>query len=337
MPDIVPGRVYPFEPGQDQPPTSSLATAFFAKDGLLADAVVLRGYLGRSPILQRARQYLVGAIDAVEAARKEQDKADDVAAKARGAAQAAQTEAAERVQELVAVEQELADAEAALEAADDAAREAAAGEAKKKAEAAAVARDHAVAAKARAAAAAARAVQARRAAQARGNSLNTPSDAPYDPPKNYFGNQVRTEQAVADAEIASIEHLIDALDQVTPTAEPHVPWRIYLTPALNRYVDFHLFSLLAWRQEPKTERKDTFTVWLRAFSTRGQPLPYRVIEETQVGPTFSTYLGGDLVDDFLGDSGTSGGAWGGGMYGGGRPGTGYRCGGRPGTGVKCGG
>jgi hypothetical protein len=238
--NIVPGRVYAFEPGRQQPPTSSLADAFFAQDGLLADAVVLRGYLGRSPILTRAHQYLTGALDAVQAAAKA-----------------------------------AADAPALPEP----------------------------------------------------ELLVPPDDAPYCEPENDFVAKAGRDRVAADEEIKAIQGLIAALDKVSATAQPHVPWRIYLTPTLNRYVDFHLSSMLAWRQEPRVDRKDTFTVWLRAFATDGKPLPYRIVEETIIGPSYSTYLGGDLVDDFLDQSRSSSSAWGdqSGVYGGGRPGTGKTC------------
>jgi hypothetical protein len=235
MADIVPGRVYPFEPGRQQPPTSSLADAFFAKDGLLADAVVLRGYLGRSPILSRTKQYLERAQKAVEAAKKA--KAGDPPV-----------------------------------------------------------------------------------------ILDAPDDAPYIAGAKDLVAEARGNAGNADKQIESIKDLLQKLEAVKKNAEPHVPWRIYLTPALNRYVDFHLSSLLAWRQEPKTERRDTFTVWLQGF-TDGQPVPYRIVEESLIGPTFSTYLGGDLIDDFLADSASSSSAWGdqSAVYGGGRPGTFAKC------------
>ncbi|HMN99221.1 MAG TPA: hypothetical protein PKD59_07400 [Miltoncostaeaceae bacterium] len=235
MPDkIVPGRVYAFRSGFPQPPTSSLADAFFAQDGLLADAVVLRGYLGRSPILSRTKQYLERARKAVEEAKAPGPKERE--------------------------------------------------------------------------------------------NLAAPEDAPYIAGAKEIVVGPGGKALTPDEQIASIDDLLGKLEAVRKPAGPHVPWRIYLTPTLNRWVDFHLSSLLAWRQEPKAERKDTFTVWLQGF-TDGQPVPYRIVEETLIGPTFSTYLGGDLIDDFLGDSASSGSAWGdqSAPYGGGRPGTKQFC------------
>jgi hypothetical protein len=196
--DIEPGKVYVNEAGTPQPLKSTLADAFFAKDDLLAEAVVLRGYLGRSPILQRATQYLQTA------------------------------------------------KEAKVQAGED---------------------------------------------------------------------------------TAGLDGLLAGLAAVAEGAEPHVPWRIYLTARLNRYVDFHLSALLAWRQEPKTERRDTCTVWLRGYTPQRVPWSYRIVEETVIGPTFATYLGGDLVDDYLGQPGASDSAWAGtsSLYAGGKIGTTPRC------------
>ncbi len=95
--------------------------------------------------------------------------------------------------------------------------------------------------------------------------------------------------------------------------------RIYLTPRLDRYVDFHRSCLIGWRYELKAERQDTITVWLKAVDKLGVPIPYRVVQETRIGPSFSTYLGGALVDDYLGQPGSQSSAWGtqAGLYGGG--------------------
>jgi hypothetical protein len=147
------------------------------------------------------------------------------------------------------------------------------------------------------------------------------------------------EKDEAAAEERSIQGLIGDLDRLTPAAQPHVPWRIYLTPQLDAYLDFHLTDLIAYRREPRTERRDTCTVWLRAFTYEGKPTLYRVIQESRIGPSFAAYLGGDLVDDYLGPGWASS-AWGDqSTVFAGKPGTGVRCGvfggGRPGTGTRC--
>ena len=111
-------------------------------------------------------------------------------------------------------------------------------------------------------------------------------------------------------DIAEIEDLIDGLNGVRGPAHPHIPWRLYLTPRLDRYVDFHRSSLIAWRQEPKTERQDACTVWLRVFEQGAQvPIPYRLVSETTLVPSFATWINGQLVDDYA-DESASGGAWG---------------------------
>ena len=93
-------------------------------------------------------------------------------------------------------------------------------------------------------------------------------------------------------------------------------------------MDVHLADMIAFRREPKAERRDTCTVWLRAF-TEGKPAVYRVIQETRLGPTFSAYLGGDLIDDYLDQPGFGSSAWGSqsGMSLGNRPRTTAPCGG----------
>ncbi len=143
------------------------------------------------------------------------------------------------------------------------------------------------------------------------------------------------------ARIGDVQSLIDHLDEVRGLADPHVPLRLYLTPSLDSYVDFHRSCVLALRREPRPERRDTFTVWLRVFDLGSQmPVPYRVVQETNIGPSFAAYLGGDLIDDYLGASGSSSSAWGDqSTVFGRKPGTGVQCavfGRKPGTGVRCG-
>jgi hypothetical protein len=137
-----------------------------------------------------------------------------------------------------------------------------------------------------------------------------------------------------------IQGFIDALNGIKDEAQPHVPWRLYLTPGLDCYVDFHLSSLIAYRREPRPERQDTCTVWLRVFEEGGQmPIPYRVVQETLIGPSFAAYLGGDLIDDYLGQPGSVSSAWGDQSAFGNKVGTGRSCamfGRKVGTGTVCG-
>jgi hypothetical protein len=150
----------------------------------------------------------------------------------------------------------------------------------------------------------------------------------------------RAKAAAANVgERTRIEDLKTKLLDARDGAEKHVPWRLYLTTRLDRYVDFHESDLIAWRPEVKPDRKDTFTVWLRVFGSGQKPIPYRVVEETRIGPSFAVYLGGDLIDDYLVQSDGSSSAWGDQSAFGRKPGTGTTCGmfgRRPATGTVCG-
>ncbi|MBJ7456752.1 MAG: hypothetical protein JHC74_11895 [Thermoleophilia bacterium] len=157
----------------------------------------------------------------------------------------------------------------------------------------------------------------------------------------YLERVKAAEGGSADAEDEEIQNVIDKVRAIEPDVQPLIPMRLYLTPNLDRYVDFHRSSVLAVRREPRKEREDTFTVWLRIFQNDDsggiRPIPYRVVHETNIGPSFSGYLGGDLIDDYLGGEGSSGGAWSDqtGVLGGGKPRTGVFCG-RKNTGIFCG-
>ena len=161
--------------------------------------------------------------------------------------------------------------------------------------------------------------------------------------RGYSGGSTIIERALELLEIArrngDDETEIDKIKSQVKTLEPAAKniLRIYLTPRLDCYVDFHNTCLIGWRYEAKAERQDVITVWLRAYDNARVPIPYRVVQETRIGPSFDAYLGGDLIDDYLGQPGSVSTAWGdqSSVFGG-RPGTGVRCGGRPGTGVRCG-
>ncbi len=86
--------------------------------------------------------------------------------------------------------------------------------------------------------------------------------------------------------------------------------RIYLTPRLDRYVDFHRSCLLGWRYEASTARQDAITVWLRAVDDNRAPIPYRMIQETKIGPSYAAYLRGALLDDYLGQPSSQSSVWG---------------------------
>lgn len=107
-----------------------------------------------------------------------------------------------------------------------------------------------------------------------------------------------------------LKTLIKALNDSKAAAEKYAPWRLYLSPRLDRYVDFHRHSLLAYRMEPKAERFDACTIWLRAYEEDGRsPVLYRVAHETTIGPSYAAWLGGQVVDDYA-DQSSSSTAWG---------------------------
>jgi hypothetical protein len=124
------------------------------------------------------------------------------------------------------------------------------------------------------------------------------------------------------ADIDKVNKLLDPLEG--PAGEI---LRIYLSPRLDRYVDFHRSCLITWRYEAKAERQDTITVWLRPSDPQGIPIPYRVVHESRTGPSFAAYLGGALLDDYLGQPDSQSSAWGtqAGLYGGGGKYTTARC------------
>jgi hypothetical protein len=71
-----------------------------------------------------------------------------------------------------------------------------------------------------------------------------------------------------------------------------IPWRIYLSPMLDRYVDFKWEDVLGWQKETEPDRDDAVTVWLRS-SVR-----YMVVE---IAPVVAAtgYVRGDLIEDYM--------------------------------------
>ena len=82
--------------------------------------------------------------------------------------------------------------------------------------------------------------------------------------------------------------------------------RIYLTPRLDRYVDFHRNCLShgGTRRGGPAGHGHGLAPALRQQST--SPSPIVAIDETMIGASSSTYLGGDLLDDYLGQAGIAG-------------------------------
>ena len=86
--------------------------------------------------------------------------------------------------------------------------------------------------------------------------------------------------------------------------------RLYLTPRLDRYVDFHRSCVLAWRHEANSARQDMITVWLRRYDDGNVAITYRAIEEAVIGAAPAAYLGGELLDDALSQPTSQSSAWG---------------------------
>ena len=229
------GKVEDYANKAVDPPESSLVTAFDTQNVDAADAIVLRGYLGRSNIIRRTREYLARARSEHIAQMREEALALNVS-----------SYRALKLAEFL----------------DDQATTAA----KFKAEATALG----------------------------------------------FTNAQRDQLAASNPvkQVVNINSLLRSLNAARPLMKDHIPWRLYLTPRLDRYVDFHRSSLLAWRQEPKTERQDACTVWLRVFEMGAQvPILYRLVTETTLVPSFATWVSGQLIDDYA-EAGGAGSAWG---------------------------
>ena len=276
-----PGRVRAVRPGDD-PPISTLVQAFEGQDVSAADSIVLRGYLGRSDIIERALEYLKRAKRIAETTIRE-------------AAVAGLTRGLERGQAQWVTAKTILDDELKAEGVADVKDDArAAGMLDAEADRLIAFLDGAPAATADEIAT--WLTDNLGWAEVKGRELSE--------------RLVRERDArAAVMDIAKIENLIQGLKGVRGPAHPHIPWRLYLTPRLDRYVDFHRSSLIAWRQEPKTERRDACTVWLRVFEKGAQvPIPYRLVQETTLVPSFATWINGQFVDDYA-DESASGGAW----------------------------
>jgi hypothetical protein len=133
--------------------------------------------------------------------------------------------------------------------------------------------------------------------------------------RGYAGNTTNVDRAIEFLRVAERNgQAVPAQDQAAVEAlrgmeEEHLA-RIYLTPRLDRYVDFHRSCVLAWRREAKSDRQDMFTVWLRRYDDDNVAITYRAIDEAIIGAAPATYLGGDLLDDFLDQASSQTGAWG---------------------------
>lgn len=267
-----PGEVESPAPLMD-PPISSLVSTFQGRVADAAESIVLRGYLGRSEILQRALAYL--------------DRARGVLAQTQRAVGPAWLAAAVAAQPGPPAAPAAANIQPAVRLAIMNA-----------AQAAGVTQ-----------------YQANRLATLlnQGMAAATAGDIAGWLTTNAGLNDVQAQglaRQIIGIGMDVVDYLINTLRAVEDVAFPHIPWRLYLTPRLDRYVDFHRSSILAYRREAKAERQDACTVWLRSFETVGnRPILYRVVHETTLGPSYAEWIGGRVVDDYV-EQPSSSSAWG---------------------------
>jgi len=87
-----------------------------------------------------------------------------------------------------------------------------------------------------------------------------------------------------------------------------VPWRIYLSPRLDSYVEFRWADVVAYQREDEADRDSAYTVWLRQ---RPDTNPYRVVT-TRPLSSATGYVRGALVEDYMQREqagGSSGSVW----------------------------
>jgi hypothetical protein len=124
--------------------------------------------------------------------------------------------------------------------------------------------------------------------------------------RGYAGKTTVIDQAIEFVRIAGRNGLADddvarrerQVGRLRNLAERNL-LRIYLSPRLDRYVDFDRSCLMAWRHEANSLRQDMVTVWLKRYDEKSVPIVYRAIDEAVIGGAASAYLGGDLLDDWL--------------------------------------
>ena len=304
------GQVWPLRLG-DNPPVSTLWEAFRGLDVTAADAIVLRGYLARSDRLQRAQEYvrrslhMVGTdagfaiVPSLAESIDDRNPSKQEWATARDRARKASARAAARAAGLTDGQAQKVEAARDARLGPEVARQV------RDVEAAAVLLDG---------------VSPSLAAVVRGAADVIPAQARADMLEDSlmrFPDRIADRErakelasALSGAERAELRQLETSLVAMEKLAKPHLPWRLYLTPRLDRYVDFHHSSLIAWRREPKSDRQDASTVWLRVFEKGAQvPILYRLVTETNLTPSFATWINGQFVDNYT-EGGSSDSAWG---------------------------
>jgi hypothetical protein len=107
---------------------------------------------------------------------------------------------------------------------------------------------------------------------------------------------------LAAADIAAVTPVFQAVQNAPTTSA--LPWRIYLSPKLDCYVEFDWVpDLIAYKREWQADREDAYTVWLQRRPD-SEP-PYRVVDIQPLTPA-SGYVRGDLIEDYMTRAGTRG-------------------------------
>ena len=84
-----------------------------------------------------------------------------------------------------------------------------------------------------------------------------------------------------------------------------LPWRLYLSPRLDCYVEFESADVLAWRlEDQEANREDAYTVWLRTRKAlpgdpaSTVPVAYSVVETAPL-QSATGYVRGGLIEDYM--------------------------------------
>ena len=115
------------------------------------------------------------------------------------------------------------------------------------------------------------------------------------------GAQIDGNPVPADCANAVKDHLLASAGE-TPT---ELPWRIYLSPDLDCYIEFLETDVIAHQLEDEADREDSYTVWLKP---RASSDPYRLVD-MQPLTAANRYIRGDLVEDYMQQAGPGSGVW----------------------------
>lgn len=127
--------------------------------------------------------------------------------------------------------------------------------------------------------------------------------------RGYLGRSDVLDEAIAFLEENKQANPAEQARTTRSKCEKLIPWRIYLTARLDRYVDFAWEDVLAWRPEGKDGR-DAYTVWLRRRTKDDdKPIRYVVVQKSNLGAGDFDYLGGELIDDYVGQPGSMSPVW----------------------------